>query len=169
MDHSDDSLSIASPIHSPSGANPSPFKSKKDAREAKQAFDARKHGLAVTFLARLDAEVAYGQIGELTASTGGVKIKWSKKLNSTAGKANWKREGITYHNDDGTVTKHYEHFANIELAEKVIDNEHRLYETMAHEFCHLTTYMISKVTKSAHGIDFQVWYVHLPVIFRLMH
>lgn len=87
----------------------------------------RKAGLATAFLAEVDSVVGEGQVASMTASTGGIKIVWSKKLSSTAGRANWRREAVKSKNADGSVsTAIYRHHASIELAEKVIDDEGRL-------------------------------------------
>lgn len=115
-----------SPSESP---RKSPSKSpKKDKRaiEQRKAFDAKKHGLAISFLKEIDDTTNGGKVAELAFSTGGIQIIWSKKLNSTAGRANWRREGCRSKNGDATVfTTGYRHHASIELAEKVIDDEGR--------------------------------------------
>ncbi len=49
------------------------------------------------------------------------------------------------------------HHASIELAEKVIDDEHRLLNVVAHEFCHLANFMVSGVTGNPHGKEFKAW------------
>lgn len=48
-------------------------------------------------------------------------------------------------------------FAGIELAARIIDNEDRLINTLAHEYCHLANYMISNVTNNPHGTSFKIW------------
>jgi len=48
------------------------------------------------------------------------------------------------------------HYATIELAERIIDDEDRLINTMAHEYCHLANYMVMGVRDQPHGISFQV-------------
>jgi hypothetical protein len=96
----------------------------KDAVLRRKVFDENKHALASSFLAEVDHTVAQGQVAALAGSTGGIKIIWSKKLSSTAGRANWRREHILSKNADGIVsTTSYRHHASIELAEKVIDDE----------------------------------------------
>ena len=63
----------------------------------------------------------------MAESTGGIQIIWSKKLCSTAGRANWRRETIRTKNADGSAPNTlYRHHASIELAEKVIDDEGQL-------------------------------------------
>ncbi|KAK3319797.1 SprT-like family-domain-containing protein [Cercophora scortea] len=140
------------------------------AKEAKRAFQEAKHDIAEAFLRELDTVITNGQLAALSASTGGIKLNWTNKLNTTAGRANWKRETVR------TVTKPpagsssttsgmvppttvvtHKHHASIELAEKVIDDEHRLLNVMAHEFCHLANFMISGITTNPHGKEFKAW------------
>ncbi|KAL2421361.1 hypothetical protein ABEF95_005500 [Exophiala dermatitidis] len=134
----------------------------------KKEFDSRKGQMAVDLLRELDANVANGRLGELSASTGGVQIVWSKTLRSTAGRANWKR-AVT--KPSGSPVKagntadasrlasgiKIQHFASIELAEKIIDCEDRLVNTLAHEFCHLANFMVSNVRDQPHGASFKQW------------
>ncbi|ODH51379.1 hypothetical protein GX48_02435 [Paracoccidioides brasiliensis] len=58
----------------------------------KKEFDEKKEAMAEEFFKALDDCVTGGEIQKLAAAAGGVKIVWSKKLNTTAGRANWKRE-----------------------------------------------------------------------------
>lgn len=134
---------------------------KRSQREAKKAFAEAKHGIAEKFLQELDTVITDGKLSELAASTGGIKIVWTNKLNTTAGRANWKREAVRRRGPDGAAdpasTTTYRHHASIELAEKVIDDEHRLLNVLAHEFCHLANFMISGVTNNPHGREFRAW------------
>lgn len=136
---------------------PSPTKRTKAELEAKRAWEARKHQVAVDFLAQVDQTVTGGQIQDLAASTGGVRFIWSKTLNSTAGRANWKRETTKTRQLDDSTTLTHRHHASIELAEKVIDDEDRLRNVLAHEFCHLCNFMISGVKDQPHGRQFKEW------------
>lgn len=86
-------------------------------------FDEKKDQFAIDFLKELDEKVANGRVGALAESAGGIKVIWSKKLNSTAGRANWKRETLVSRGAEGVSTKIYRHHASIDLAEKVIDDE----------------------------------------------
>lgn len=136
----------------------SPRKRDKQAAEKRKAFNEKKYDLAAAFLKELDQTIVNGQIAALAESTGGVRLTWSKKLQSTAGRANWKRETVRSRNPDGTVsTTSYRHHAAIELAEKVIDDEDRLINVIAHEYCHLLNFMISNVKDHPHGKEFKVW------------
>ena len=146
----------ASPTASPRKAN-SPSKKTKAELLAKKEFEARKHRVAEDFFSELDDKVTQGRIHELATSTGGVKFIWSKTLNSTAGRANWRRETTKTKKLDGTVEVDHKHHASIELAEKVIDDEHRLLNVIAHEFCHLANFMVSGVKNQPHGRDFKAW------------
>jgi len=138
----------------------------KSTLQAKKAFEAKKYKLAEDFLHELDETITKGKIAELAASGGGVKIIWNKKLNSTAGRANWRRESTQVTHSDGSVDKKYKHIANIELAEKVIDDEDRLINVLAHEFCHLANFMISGIKDNPHGKEFKEWSVKTRKICR---
>ena len=145
----------------------SPNKRDKGEIAARKAFEAQKHALATSFLAELDHTITSNQIAVLTASTGGVAIVWNKKLTSTAGRANWRREAVrTRGTATGTTaltttttttTTTYTHHAHIELAEKVISDTDRLLNVIAHEFCHLANFMVSGVRDSPHGKEFRAW------------
>jgi predicted SprT family Zn-dependent metalloprotease len=128
-------------------------------REARKAFSQRKVKLAQQFLTELDETITDGQIEKLAADTGGVKIIWTKTLNTTAGRAKWKRETVRNKNTqpDGKSAISYRHHAAIELAEKVIDDEDRLLNVIAHEFCHLANFMISDISTNPHGKEFKGW------------
>lgn len=138
----------------------SPVKQERVAKEAKRAFSQTKHALAESFLEELDETITEGQVSKLAKSTGGIKIIWSKKLNTTAGRANWKRETIRIAaplGSDQHPKATYRHHASIELAEKVIDDEDRLLNVIAHEFCHLANFMISNIKTNPHGKEFKAW------------
>ncbi|KAI9052538.1 hypothetical protein LZ554_003881 [Drepanopeziza brunnea f. sp. 'monogermtubi'] len=135
----------------------SPGKLDREAKEAKKAFSQTKHALADSFLTELDAKITNGEIARLAASTGGVKIIWSKKLNTTAGRANWKRETVKPAPGSTDVKLIHRHHATIELAEKVIDDEGRLLNVLAHEFCHLANFMVSGIKTNPHGKEFKAW------------
>ncbi|KFY75751.1 hypothetical protein V499_04307 [Pseudogymnoascus sp. VKM F-103] len=127
--------------------------------ERKKKFNENKHAIALSFLRELDSEITDGKVSALAASTGGISIIWSKKLNTTAGRANWKREAIRSRplSPNLPPTTTYRHHASIELAEKVIDDEDRLLNVVAHEFCHLANFMVSGVTNNPHGKEFKAW------------
>lgn len=142
------------------------------AKDAKKLFQKAKHDMAQKFLAELDNTITDGQLSCLTAATGGVRIEWTNKLNTTAGRANWRRETLRpkkaipiINIEDGSVTDagtadtttRVHHHASIELAEKVIDDEHRLLNVIAHEFCHLANFMVSGITGNPHGKEFKAW------------
>jgi predicted SprT family Zn-dependent metalloprotease len=155
--NNDGSLSLDPLLPSP---KKSPVKQDRITKEAKKSFSQKKHTLAESFLHELDSTITNGEISRLAASTGGIKIVWSKKLNTTAGRANWKRETIKSSRPLSTGTPApptYRHHAAIELAEKVIDDDDRLLNVIAHEFCHLANFMISNIKTNPHGKEFKVW------------
>ncbi|CCT67469.1 uncharacterized protein FFUJ_13684 [Fusarium fujikuroi IMI 58289] len=153
--HSPRKLILPPRTKSPSKASPK----KEPKKETKKSFESRKHALAESFLSELDREITQGRIAELAESTGGVKLVWTKTLNTTAGRASWRCETIrtTRKVEDGQPIKTFKHHASIELAEKVIDDENRLLNVMAHEFCHLANFMVSGITTNPHGREFKAW------------
>ncbi|KAL9043040.1 MAG: hypothetical protein Q9180_000162 [Flavoplaca navasiana] len=152
-DDKDFPLPRQAPRRSPSK---SPSKADMEAAERRKAFNKNKYELGAAFLGELDQKIVDGQITRLAEPTGGVQLLWSKKLQSTAGRANWRREAIR--SKDGEVTSTtYRHFASIELAEKVIDDEDRLINVICHEYCHLLTFMMSNVKDNPHGKEFKTW------------
>ncbi|EHL02526.1 putative HMG box-containing protein C19G7.04 [Glarea lozoyensis 74030] len=138
----------------------SPSKPDRAAKAAKKAFADTKNALAESFLQELDTQITAGQIATLSASTGGVKIIWSNKLNTTAGRATWKRE--TLKSATGVTHRHH---AAIELASKVIDDEERLLNVVAHEFCHLANFMVSGIKDRPHGKEFKEWAAKVSRVF----
>ena len=124
----DESNRDISPSNSPrKSPTKSPVTKNKRLIELKKVFDDTKHDIGTAFLSELDQTITSGQVNSMAESTGGIRVIWSKKLNSTAGRANWKREGIRTRNAEGvTTTTSYRHHASIELAEKVIDDEGKL-------------------------------------------
>lgn len=148
--HSPTKLILPAVKKSPSKSSPS--------KEARRSFDTTKQQIAQAFLAELDEKITDGQIAALAESTGGVKLNWTKSLNTTAGRANWKRETVRTRDADGTqIDARHKHHASIDLAEKVIDDEARLLNVMAHEFCHLANFMVSGITNNPHGKEFKSW------------
>ncbi|KAF2851258.1 hypothetical protein T440DRAFT_449258 [Plenodomus tracheiphilus IPT5] len=150
----------------------------KAIRAQRKAFADRKHDMAASFLTELDTTISQGRISTLSAATGGIKLVWSKTLKTTAGRANWRREQIRIRTGPLPTDTRLEigHHCSIELAEKVIDDEERLYNVLAHEFCHLTTFMISEVRNNPHGAEFKTWgrratsaFAHLGVEVTTKH
>jgi predicted SprT family Zn-dependent metalloprotease len=135
-------------------------------RDAKKAFQEAKHGMAQRFLEELDTAITQGRLSVLAETTGGIKLNWSNRLNTTAGRASWKRETVkTGDPHDTAAPVKYRHHASIELAEKVIDDEHRLLNVIAHEFCHLANFMVTGVTNNPHGKEFKAWAAKCSHVF----
>jgi predicted SprT family Zn-dependent metalloprotease len=74
-------------------------------------------------------------------------VTWSKRLTKTAGFTRLKRPALSA----GART------ASIELSEKVLDDEHRLKQTLGHEMCHAAAWLIDGVCKPPHGETFWKW------------
>jgi predicted SprT family Zn-dependent metalloprotease len=137
------------------------YGSSPEKRGAKKAFEQEKEKLAQDFLHELDERITSQHLSELTAATGGLRIKWSSSLQTTAGRAHWKCKEVTamIQQADGTFqsTKERRHEGWIELASKVLNNEDDLLNTVAHEFCHLAVFMLNGKPKFAHGAEFKHW------------
>lgn len=130
---------------------------------SKRAFNMRKKQLAEEFLQTVDDKISGGEVAKKTASTGGVKIIWSKTLRTTAGTAKWRMEksrGTSGQVQPGnpSLSDSVRHHATIDLSEKVVDSEEKLYNVLCHEYCHLANYIISNVRKPPHGASFKKWY-----------
>ncbi|KAH0359527.1 hypothetical protein KCU65_g9912, partial [Aureobasidium melanogenum] len=108
-------------------------------------FGVEKVYKAEEFIQELDEKLTGGRIAQMTALTGGVTISWNKRMTATAGLAKCKR-GIL----------HGMSFATIELSDKLIDDQDRLLNTVAHEFCHVANILISGDLRS-HGAGFKEW------------
>ena len=131
---------------------------KKRAEKARRAlFDNQKAELAREFFNSLDQTVTGGRVSQLAEPTGGVSIIWSKTLRRTAGRAHWRGERPKDADDRSIPGAPMKHHAKIELAEHVVDNETRLINIIAHEYCHLANYMISGVHDNPHGASFKAW------------
>ncbi|KAI4260520.1 MAG: hypothetical protein LQ352_000216 [Teloschistes flavicans] len=154
----EDDPAYLSPCEGRKSPSKSPVKPDKQDAEKRKAFNEKKHQVAALFLDELDRTIMDGQIAKLAESTGGVHLVWSKKLQSTAGRANWRREAVRSKDADGAISStRYRHHASIELAEKVIDDEDRLINVIAHEYCHLLNFMVSNVKDNPHGKEFKTW------------
>jgi len=131
----------------------------KAIRAERKTFLTEREAMASSFLAELDQTICAGRIQHLSAPTGGIHLIWSNTLRSTAGRANWRRETIRLRTGPAPTdfTTAIRHHCSIELAVKVIDTPERLYNVLAHEFCHLTTFMISDVRNNPHGAEFKSW------------
>ncbi|KAF8060981.1 SprT-like family-domain-containing protein [Lyophyllum atratum] len=73
------------------------------------------------------------------------KLNWSKRLLTTAGKARWHRSR------EGVQT------TEIELAEKILDCDERIRNTLSHEMCHLASWIIDADPKEGHGRLWKAW------------
>lgn len=154
--------------HSPRKLPPTstPRTRKPDTANAKavasslKAFNATKHSLAASFLTTLDDTLTSGTLARLTAPSG-IALIWSARLNTTAGRAHWRREATS--SADGSQERH---IASIELASKVIRTPTQLRNVLAHEYCHLATFMVSRVTDAPHGAAFKSWAGRASAAFK---
>lgn len=169
-----DRHSPVKPLESPRKQRPTTMspKSRSQATKTKaasrKAFDLVKAQIARDFLEELDTKITNHRIAELTAATGGTTITWSKTLKKTAGRAKvtTRCERNPCEHIGVTSAKTFPQHASIELAEKVIDDEHRLRSTLAHEFCHLANILVSNIKRQPHGTSFQAWGAKVTAQFK---
>ena len=152
----------------------------KAEKQRLKKFNAEKVALANDFFAQLDDHITDGEIGRLALSSGGVQVLWNNKLNTTAGQASFRRERriptpptglnatLQSPTKPGGEEKH-RHIAKIELASKVVTTEQRLYDTLAHEFCHLANFIVSHELKHPHGESFKKWARKTTAVFGKSH
>ncbi|KZT53838.1 hypothetical protein CALCODRAFT_439502 [Calocera cornea HHB12733] len=116
---------------------------RKTPGRGRKALQAQLERLAEETVSQLNTRVFDGRIPE------DMELIWSKRLNTTAGRANWKR--IRKESGDDV------HQCSIELSTKVLDSEERVLNTVAHELCHLAAWVINGEIQPAHGRCFKAW------------
>ncbi|KAF8423786.1 SprT-like family-domain-containing protein, partial [Tirmania nivea] len=126
-----------------------------------KSFRSRKQALADQFLLELDFRVTSNRVYQKLSHLGGLKVVWSKNLLKTAGYFKYRYKRSARVDEDGEHLPG-EHriitFAQIELAEKVVDDEHRLYSTLAHEFAHAANAVVGENwDQRCHGKGFKQW------------
>ena len=131
--------------------------------EAKKAFFQIRDELALNLVRDIDENVMAGKLSGATATTGGVKLEWSTRLRTAAGRAHWSLAKLRPSGQ--TVDQHN---LKIELSTKIITSEgpfvHRkqlktekLRDTLAHELCHCAIWVIDHDPHSHHGKTFKQW------------
>lgn len=113
----------------PPKAAAKPHRSQGDGPLTGRAFVLRRDALAASLVASLDSTVFSHRLPP------SLRIIWSKRLNTTAGRASWRRTKDSAGQVVGTS-------AEVELATKVVDDEDKLRNTLAHELCHIAAYAI---------------------------
>ncbi|KAH9891114.1 SprT-like family-domain-containing protein [Cubamyces lactineus] len=135
------SLTVVSPAR-PAVAGPGPSKTKTPRMSKKKLLQAQRERLqayAAAFFKEMNDTVFGGGIPVET------ELKWSNRLLSTAGRAHWRRD------------REGNHTTSIYLAEKVLDCEERIRNTLSHEMCHLACWIISNAPDEQHGSIFKSW------------
>ncbi|GLB36558.1 putative sprT homologue [Lyophyllum shimeji] len=120
------------------GTKPKP--APRTGKKAQAAADLlRRQRYAQEFFEELNRTVFKGGLPKDT------KLNWSKRLLTTAGKARWHRSR------EGVQT------TEIELAEKILDCDERIRNTLSHEMCHLASWIIDGDPKEGHGRLWKAW------------
>jgi hypothetical protein len=134
-------------------------------------FPQVRERLALELLASFDADIFGGILAGLT------EVVWSRTLNKTAGRTHM----IQVRMNTGTLAAAQQdpaapplHRARIELSTKVLDCEARLRNTLAHEMCHATVWILHRTSAQPHGPLFQAWgrrceAVHADLVVKTCH
>ncbi|WVO14433.1 hypothetical protein L204_102066 [Cryptococcus depauperatus] len=148
-----EALAIASGSSSDSNSEPPLNKkfrqvktpSKSLAGFSKKEWASVRVKIAQTVFDDLDTRVFESKLGTKGV---GARIMWNNRLLTTAGMARSKRMSLK----EAQSKEHW-----IELSEKVLTGEERIKNTVAHEMCHLATWIISGDYKNPHGAIFKSW------------
>ncbi|KAG9023171.1 hypothetical protein FRB95_013470 [Tulasnella sp. JGI-2019a] len=84
----------------------------------------------------------------------GCEVTWSKLLSSTAGKAYFKKARAASGVKEDVVSAYS---LKIELSTKVVDCEERVRNTLSHEMCHLSTWLVDGIGNPDHGAAWKKW------------
>jgi hypothetical protein len=124
--------------------------------------------MALDLVKEIDEKVMGGRLSTSTASTGGVRMEWSSRLRTYAGRAHWTK---VRSRPLDTAPDKDQHNLRIELSTKIITDEStpsagkvdidKLRDTLAHELCHCALWVIDKDPNSHHGKQFKQWYTLL--------
>ncbi|KAF8665092.1 hypothetical protein AX16_000560 [Volvariella volvacea WC 439] len=135
------SNSLPTPV-TPTTKKASPTK-QQPPRTGKKAQAAAERARREAYAQQLFDELNKTVFGnELPSDT---KLMWNKRLLTTAGRAKWNRS------KEGVET------SSIELAEKILDCDERIRNTLSHEMCHLATWTIDNNPKEGHGRLWTKW------------
>ncbi|ORY21367.1 SprT-like family-domain-containing protein [Naematelia encephala] len=144
-----DSESEASSSPSVPIYRPKKSASKREYASAKtlgRRWEAARVKIALEVFRDLDERVFGSQLGPEGFNA---KIEWCKRLLTTAGTASFSRKILP--NGEKAVV------ATIKMSVKVCTGEEQILSTMAHEMCHLATWLISDERKNPHGRIFKSW------------
>jgi predicted metal-dependent hydrolase len=137
---------ISSPAKAPAKR---PLKETTTNKPSKSFLRDREH-LATTLLAAIDQTVMSGKLAAATISTGGLKLIWSTKLRTAAGRAHWTHVKRPLGGQE-------QHDLKIELSTRLITSEEKMRDTLAHELCHCATWVIDNNPNANHGKQFKEW------------
>jgi predicted SprT family Zn-dependent metalloprotease len=135
-------------------------------RASKSTFRRQREALSQRWMQDYDRIAFGGRLLE-RACDGNPKLtlKWSNKLRTTAGITRLTKEmrrsmaATAPQNppQQDDLSRNYDCTAVIELSAKVLDQESRLRETLAHEMCHAAAWIVDRNARPAHGPVFRKW------------
>jgi hypothetical protein len=150
--------------HKPPPQKSFPTTTPAQINKAKRVFLETRERIAIDLVRAIDEQVMGGKLAASTSATGGVKLEWSTRLRTAAGRAHWSRA-----RSRSLGQTEEQHNLKIELSTKIITSEGfprsislnlttgKLRDTLAHELCHCALWVIDKDPKSHHGKQFKEW------------
>src|SRR5579859_1281080 len=114
-----DSHSPSKPTSTITKPNPSLQSQLSSISKTKKTFVQNREQIALDLLREIDEHVMGGKLAAGTASTGGVKLVWSTRLRTAAGRAHWSKVKSRPMGDPIAT----QHNLKIELSTKIISDE----------------------------------------------
>ena|SRR5271156_3544885 len=100
-----------------------PTQKVSNATKAEKEFLKSREQIAIDFVREIDDKVMDGKLGQATGATGGVKLVWSTRFRTCAGRAHWKN---VKDRNAGTSKDHLE----ITLSTRLLTDE-----GLSHQYC----------------------------------
>jgi hypothetical protein len=104
--------------HKPPPSKTFPTSTPAQINKAKKAFLQTREQLAVDLVRDIDEKVMAGKLSASTLTTGGLKLEWSTRLRTAAGRAHWSRA-----KSRPLGQTEEQHNLKIELSTKIITSE----------------------------------------------
>ncbi|KAK6533618.1 hypothetical protein TWF694_002554 [Orbilia ellipsospora] len=122
----------------------------------RKSFEDSKDQFAKDYLKELDETVNNGEIGKLTAQTGGIQLVWTNAKQTTAGTCQVRR----YSTGEDNLSAYFA--CTITLEVKVCDDFDRVRDTLAHEYSHACVDILELdrrqlKNEGPHGKSFKTW------------
>lgn len=104
--------------HKPPPQKSFPHTTPAQINKAKKAFLETRERIAIGLVRAIDEQVMGGKLAASTSATGGIKLEWSTRLRTAAGRAHWSRA-----KSRSLGQTEEQHNLKIELSTKIITSE----------------------------------------------